>query len=94
MQAFVVAVLIKVLSDPEVQKTMEKLIGDVVAKEILPVILVAIAAAVKAGVDDVIKLIPGVNGVVDVVKTGEAAAASILDLMPGLGDIFNAWRPR
>lgn len=100
MQAFIAAIIIKILTDPEVQKSIEKLIGDIIAKQILPVIPVAIGAAVKAGVDDIIEHIPGVNGVVDAVKTSEAAASSIIDLIPGLGslpiigDIFNAWRPK
>jgi hypothetical protein len=87
MQGFIVGILVKVLSDPKVMAQIEKLIGNIVAKQILPVIPVAIGAAVKAGVDDVIQHIPGVNGVVDIVKTTEGAAASIVDLIPGLGSL-------
>lgn len=87
MQGFLVSILIKVLSDPKVLAQIEKLIGNIIAKQILPVIPVAIGAAVKAGVDDIIEHIPGINGVVDVVKTTESAAASIVDLIPGLGSL-------
>lgn len=87
MQGFLVSILIKVLSDPKVLAQIEKLIGNIIAKQILPVIPVAIGAAVKAGVDDIIEHIPGITGVVDVVKTTESAAASIVDLIPGLGSL-------
>jgi uncharacterized protein YkvS len=87
MQNFIVGILIKVLTNPDVLAQIEKLIGNIVAKQILPVIPVAIGAAVKAGVDDVIEHIPGITGVVDAVKTSEAAAASIVDLIPGLGSL-------
>lgn len=87
MQGFIVGILIKVLTNPDVLAQIEKLIGNIVAKQILPVIPVAIGAAVKAGVDDVIEHIPGISGVVDVVKTTESAAASIVDLIPGLGSL-------
>lgn len=99
MQGFIVGILIKVLTNPEVLAQIEKLIGNVIAKQILPVIPVAIGAAVKAGVDDVIEHIPGVSGVVDVVKTTESAAASIVDLIPGIGslpiigDFLKNWNP-
>lgn len=97
MQAFLLKLILSVLSNPEVQAQIEKLIGNVIAKQILPVIPVAIGAAVKAGVDDIIEHIPGVSGVVDVVKTTESAAASIVDLIPGLGslpvigDVLKSW---
>lgn len=87
VQNFIVGILIKVLTNPDVLAQIEKLIGNIVAKQILPVIPVAIGAAVKAGVDDVIEHIPGITGVVDAVKTSEAAAASIIDLIPGLGSL-------
>lgn len=94
MQAFFVSILIKVLTNPEVQAQIEKLIGNIIAKQILPVIPVAIGAAVKAGVDDVIDHIPGVTGVVDVVKTTEGAVSSIesvLGSIPVLGDLLKNW---
>lgn len=87
MQSFIVGILIKVLTDKDVQASIEKLIGNIVAKQIVPLIPVAVGAAVKAGVDDIIEHIPGVSGVVDAVKTSEAAAASIIDLIPGLGSL-------
>lgn len=98
MQNFFFGILKKLLTDPEVTAEIEKLIGNIIAKQILPVVPVAIGAAVKAGVDDIIEHIPGVSGVVDVVKTTESAAASIIDLIPGLGslpiigDFLKSWK--
>jgi hypothetical protein len=97
VQTFIINIIIKVLTDPKVLAQIEKLIGNIVAKQILPVIPVAIGGAVKAGVDDVIKHIPGVSGVVDIAKTTEAAAAGIVNLIPGLGslpiigDVLKGW---
>lgn len=87
MQGFIVGILIKVLTNPEVLAQIEKLIGNIVAKQILPVVPVAIGGAVKTAMDELIEKIPGINGVVDVVKTTESAAASIVDLIPGLGSL-------
>jgi hypothetical protein len=98
MQAFLLKLIIAVLSDPKVWAQIEKLIGNIVAKQILPVVPVAVGAAVKAGVDNVIEHIPGVSGVVDAVKTSEAAAASIVNMIPGLGslpiigDVLRGWQ--
>jgi hypothetical protein len=94
MQQFIVGVLIKVLTNPDVQASIEKLIGNIIAKQIVPLIPVAVGAAVKAGVDDVIEHIPGLDGVVDVVKTTESAVNSLESLIPGLpviGDLLKAW---
>jgi triosephosphate isomerase len=98
MQGFIVSVLIKVLTDPKVMAQIEKLIGNIVAKQILPVVPVAIGGAVKTALDELIAKTPGISGVVDVVKTTESAAASIVDLIPGLGtlpiigDLLNSWK--
>jgi hypothetical protein len=97
MQSFIVGILIKVLSDPKVMAQIEKLIGNIIAKQILPVIPVAIGAAVKAGVDDIIDHIPGVSGVVDIVKTTEGAVTSIEQIVgniPVIGDILTGWIPK
>jgi hypothetical protein len=97
VQTFIINIIIKVLTDPKVLAQIEKLIANIVAKQILPVVPVAVGAAVKAGVDNVIEHIPGVSGVVDIAKTTEAAAASIVDLIPGLGslpiigDVLKSW---
>jgi len=98
MQQFIVGILIKVLTNPAVMAQIEKLIGNIVAKQILPVVPVAIGGAVKTALDELIEKVPGINGVVDVVKTTESAASSIVDLIPGLGslpiigDILNSWK--
>ncbi len=100
MQKFLLNLIDAVLTNEQVQATIEKLIGNIIARQILPVVPVAVGAAVKAGVDDLIEHLPGVSGVVDAVKTSEAAAASIVDLIPGLdslpviGALLNAWRPK
>jgi hypothetical protein len=97
VESFIVRIILKVLTNPDVWAQIEKLIGNVIARQILPVVPVAVGAAVKAGVDGVIEHIPGVSGVVDIAKTSEAAAASIVNLIPGLGslpiigDVLRGW---
>jgi hypothetical protein len=100
MQAFFASILIKVLTDPKVQQWVEKwaeeLLSNIIAKQILPIIPVAIGGAVKAGVDDIIDHIPGVTGVVDVdvVKTTEGAVNSIEQVVgsiPVIGDLLKNW---
>lgn len=90
MQTFFVKVMIAVLIDPAVIAALEKLFGGLIAKYVLPTIPVAVGAAVKSGVDEIIKDIPGVSGVsgvVDVVTTTEAAAGGIVGMFPVLGQI-------
>lgn len=94
MQNFIIGILIKVLTDPNVQASIEKLLGNIIAKQILPLIPVAVGAAVKAGVDELITKVPGIEGVVDVVKTTESAVSSIESIVgniPVLGDILKNW---
>jgi hypothetical protein len=94
MQNFIVGILIKVLTDPKVLAQIEQLLGSIIAKQILPIIPVAIGGAVKAGVDDIIEHIPGINGAVDVVKTTEGAVNSIEQIVgsiPVIGDLLKNW---
>lgn len=84
---FIVGILIKVLTNPDVLAQIEKLISNIVAKQILPLVPVAVGSAVKTAMDELIKDVPGVSGVVDGVKATEAAAASIIDMIPGLGSL-------
>ena len=97
MQTFLFGILKKLLTDPDVMAQIEKLISNIVAKQVVPLIPVAVGAAVKAGVDDVLEHMPGLNGVVDAVKTTEAAASTIIDLIPGLdslpviGEFLKGW---
>lgn len=94
MKTFIISILISVLKDPEVWEQIEKLFGNLIAKQILPVVPVAAGAAAKAGVDEVISHIPGANAVADVVKTTEAAANGIINMIPGVSSItaaLKAW---
>lgn len=95
MNGFFASIIIKVLTDPEVQAWIKKeagdLLHDVMRDEILPAIPVAIGGAVKAGVDELIEHIPGINGVVNIATATEGAVnsvESILGSIPVLGDIL------
>lgn len=95
MQSFFAAVLIKVLTDPKIQAFIVKMFGDlltdVMRDKILPGTVAAIGGAVKGGVDELIEHLPGVSGVVDIVKTTEGAVDSVesaLGSIPVLGDIL------
>jgi hypothetical protein len=101
MQTFVVAILVKVLSDPKVQQYIKDLLGQLITERILPLIPVAVGAAVKAGMDELIERVPGVEGVVDVVQATDAARDSLNNLIPDidfgipqLDQLLDFWRPK
>lgn len=101
MQNFVADILIKVISDPKVQQSVKDLLGQLITERILPLIPVAVGAAVKAGMDELIERVPGIEGVVDVVQTTEAARNTLNNLIPdidfgipALDGLLDFWRPR
>jgi len=101
MQAFVAGVLIKLLSDPQVQQYIKDLLGQLITERILPLVPVAVGAAVKAAIDEVIQKVPGLEGVVDVVQATDAARDTLNTLIPdidfgipALDELLDFWRPR
>jgi hypothetical protein len=94
VEKFIAGIFIKVISDPTVQAEAKKLLGQLITEQILPLVPIAVAAATKAAVDEVIAKVPGITGVVDVVRTTEAAVASLENLIPGLPvltDLLQSW---
>jgi hypothetical protein len=101
MQSFFAAVLIKVLSDSKVQQYIKDLLGQLITERILPLVPVAVGAAVKAAVDELITKVPGIEGVVDVVQATDAARDTLNNLIPdidlgipALDNLMDFWRPR
>lgn len=105
MLKFFTTVIINVLTDPKVQASIEALLGKLITERILPLIPVAVGAAVKAAVDEVITKVPGVQGVIqDVVNiehTTEAARETLNGLIPdvdfgipALDNLLDFWRPK
>lgn len=97
MQAFIVAVLVKVLSDEKVQQSIEKLVSKVITENILPLVPVASAAAAKA----VVELIPGGKAVADLAKVTEQVRVELNKVIPDIDsgiplidNILDAWRPK
>lgn len=101
MQNFFVGILTKVLSDPKVQQYIKDLLGSLITERILPLVPLAIGAAVKAAVDELVERVPGIDGVVDVVKATDAARNTLNDLIPdidfgipALDNLLDFWRPK
>lgn len=103
MEKFLTNVIIKVLTDPKVQASIESLLGKLITERILPLVPLAVGAATKAAVDEIIKVIPGagpiLKDVVAIEQTTEAARQELNNLIPNiilptLTDLENFWRPK
>lgn len=103
MQAFLLKLILAVVSDPKFEQNVKDLIGQLITERILPLVPLAVGAATKAAVDEVIKVMPGAEGVIkDIVSiehTTEAARAELDSLIPNiilptLSELQNFWRPK
>lgn len=99
MQAFLLKLALAILEDPKFQAAVENILGKLITERILPLVPIAVGAAVKSAVDEVVDKVPGINAVVDVVSTTESAIGALTNLIPGivlpvLGDIENFWKPK
>jgi hypothetical protein len=101
MQNFFAGIISKVLSDPKVQQFIKDLLGQLITERILPLVPVAVGAAVKAAVDELVTKVPGIEGVVDVVKATDAARDTLNHLIPdidfgipALDNLLDFWRPK
>lgn len=101
MQKFLSGLIISVLTNEQVQAAIKNLLGQLITERILPLVPVAVGAAVKAAVDELITKVPGIEGVVDVVKATDAARNTLNDLIPdvdfgipALDQLLDFWRPK
>jgi len=101
MQKFLRDLIISVLADERTQAIIKNLLGQLITERILPLVPVAVGAAVKAAIDEVIQKVPGLEGVVDVVQATDAARDTLNDLIPdidfgipALDELIDFWRPR
>jgi hypothetical protein len=101
MQAFLLKLIVSVLTNDKVQETIKNLLGQLITERILPLVPVAVGAAVKAGMDELIERVPGIEGVVDVVKATDAARDTLNNLIPdidvgipAIDDLLDFWRPK
>jgi len=101
MQKFLLSLIIAVLSDDRVQQMIRNLLGQLITERILPLIPVAIGAAVKRALDELIERVPGIDGVVDVVQATDAARDTLNNLIPdidfgipALDELMDFWRPK
>lgn len=102
---FFTDVLINVIKDEDVQAAVKKLLGGIIAEQILPLVPVAVGAAVKAGMDEALKKFPGlgdaIQDVVNIEHTTEAARQELNNLIPdvdfgipALDNLMDFWRPK
>lgn len=95
MQTFLLGIIIKVLSDERVQKMIKDLLGNLITERIVPLIPVAVTAAVDA----VVKQIPGVDNIKDLGSVADTVRNTLNDLIPDIdlpviGDLTDFWRPQ
>lgn len=101
MQKFFTTLIVNVLTDPKVQQYIKDLLGQLITERILPLVPVAIGAAVKAAVDGIVEKVPGIEGVVDIAHATNAARDELNKLIPdldfgipALDDLLDFWRPK
>jgi hypothetical protein len=101
MDKFLTKLIVNVFTDEQVQAAIKKLLGQLITEQILPLVPVAVGAAVKAAIDEVIQKVPGIEGVVDVVKATDAARDTLNHLIPdidfgipALDNLLDFWRPK
>lgn len=101
MQAFIVSILIKVLSDEKVQEFLIRAAKSIVGDAITEKVLGFLPAMFAAMLDTAIKQIPGVDNIKDVgavVNTGRDVLNQIVpDFDTGfkpLDDLMDMWRPK
>lgn len=98
MQAFIVAVIVKVLSDPKVQQTIKNLLSELITEKIAPLIPLAAASAAHAFAGlfpNVTASVEDVAGVANKVREDLNRAIPDIDIgIPLIDDLFDAWRPK
>lgn len=98
MQAFLLKLILAVVAAPQFQKAVKDLLGQLITERIMPLVPLAVGAAVKSAVDEVVAKVPGISAVVDVVATAEAARNELDRLIPGIvlpliSDLEAFWKP-
>lgn len=96
MQAFIVGILIKVLSDPKVQQTIKNLLGELITERIVPLVPLAVASATKA-ITEALPSIPtaAIAHVADSIRGDLNKAIPDFDLgIPALDNLLDFWRPK
>lgn len=98
MQAFIVGILTKVLSDPKVQAVLKNLLSDLITEKIAPLIPLAAASAAHAFAALMPNVVASVEDVVQVANTVRDDLNRVIpdiDIgIPLIDDILDAWRPR
>lgn len=101
MQNWIITVIQKVLSDPEVQKWIKNLLSEIITEKIAPLVPLAGASAVKALVESNPGLAGAVDAVENVVQVAENTRQEMnriipdIDLgIPLIDSLMDVWRPQ
>jgi hypothetical protein len=97
--------VIEIIQDERTQEVVDHFIGRVMTTHVMPMIPIAIGAAVKEGMEELAERFPGIEGAVagavDIVKTTDAARHALNDLIPDIDfgipaadAVLDFWRPR
>lgn len=97
MQKFVLGILVQLIENEKVQDFLLKVVdrlAEVLFPKLAAIIPTAVGSAVKAAVDEIVEKTPALQGVVDVVKTTDAAIDSVADIfnnVPIIGNILKGF---
>lgn len=101
VKKFLTDIVIAVFVSEQVQVAIKNLLGQLITERVLPLVPVAVGAAVKAAMDELIARVPGVDGAIDVVAATDAARHSLNEIIsdvdfdiPSLDALLDFWRPR
>jgi translation initiation factor 2 alpha subunit (eIF-2alpha) len=95
MNSFLTGLIVSVLSNEKVQKMIKDLLGSLIKEQIVPLIPVAVTAAV----DSVIKQMPGVENIKELGSVADDVRNTLNYLIPDIdlpiiGDLTDFWRPK
>lgn len=99
MTKFFISVLVGLAKNEDVQAVVYKILNKLVTERLAPLFPVLAASAAKSAVDQIIEKVPGLEGVVDIIKVADDARNTLDELIPdidfpGIGDLTDFWRPR
>ena len=101
MKTFLKDLIVSVIADKRTQDAIENLLGAVITKNLLPMLPIAVSAATKAAVDQLVERVPQIEGVVDAVKVADDARVALNEIIPdidfgipALDAVLDMWRPK
>jgi hypothetical protein len=96
LQRWVVGVVSGVIANPQVQQTVENLLGKLITERIVPLIPLAVASATKAITEAIPNIATAsIEHVSETIRTDLNNAIPDFDLgIPAIDNLLDFWRPK